>query len=65
MSYFEIYLIGVILAFAYVVFLIAVNRKETEKFSLGIKTFGVIISSVFSWIFIIGMSADIIGRKIK
>lgn len=65
MSYFEIYLIGVALAFAYVIFLIEKNSKDTSKFKFGFKLFFVVASSIFSWIFIVGMSANLLGKKFK
>ena len=65
MDYFEIYLIGVVLSFFGIVFLIEKNSKDTAKFSFGIKLLSIILASVFSWIFIIGMSANMLGQKFK
>jgi len=65
MDYYLIYLIGVFLAFFGVIFLIEKNIKDTARFGFGFKLFFVVLCSAFSWIFVIGMSANLLGKKFK
>lgn len=65
MDWLDIYLVGVVIAFAWTIFLLEVNKKDTAKYSLGTKMLFVILFSVFSWIYLIAMSANMLGQKFK
>lgn len=65
MDFYMIYLIGVVLALFGVIFLIERNAKDTARFSFGFKLFFVVLCSASSWLFVIGMSANLLGKKFK
>ncbi len=65
MSYFEIYLIGCAVALFVTVFLLVLHSKDTAKFSFGFKTFFVLLSTSFSWISILLLSANALADSLK
>lgn len=65
MNYLDIYLIGIVFAFCLTIFLLEVNSKDVEKYSFEAKVAFVILFSIFSWVYFIGMSVSIISYKLK